>query len=55
VTAVRDAGDVDDTATEPFLRGVDARLARYRAHFDGAHYDAIVTPIIRRMLAGTRG
>jgi len=28
---------------------LDARLARYRAHFDAALYDAIVTPIIRRL------
>jgi hypothetical protein len=33
---------------------LDAQLARYRAHFDGALYDAIVTPIVRRALAGTR-
>ncbi len=34
---------------------LDAQLARYRAHFDSALYDAIVLPIVRRMLAGTRG
>jgi hypothetical protein len=34
---------------------LDAQLARYRAHFDGALYDALVTPLIRRMLARTRG
>ncbi|MGH7287111.1 MAG: amidohydrolase family protein [Myxococcota bacterium] len=33
---------------------LDAQLARYRAHFDSALYDAIVLPIVRRMLAGTR-
>jgi Amidohydrolase family len=33
---------------------LDAQLARYRAHFDGALYDAIVTPLVRRALAGTR-
>ena len=33
---------------------LDAQLARYRAHFDGALYDALVTPLIRRMLARTR-
>jgi imidazolonepropionase-like amidohydrolase len=33
---------------------LDAQLARYRAHFDAAAYDALVTPLIRRMLAGTR-
>lgn len=32
-----------------------AQLARYRAHFDSALYDALVTPLIRRMLARTRG
>jgi len=34
---------------------LDAQLARYRTHFDGAAYDALVTPLIRRMLARTRG
>jgi imidazolonepropionase-like amidohydrolase len=34
---------------------LDAQLARYRAHFDGRLYDAVVTPLIRRMLARTRG
>jgi imidazolonepropionase-like amidohydrolase len=33
---------------------LDAQLARYRAHFDSALYDAIVVPLVRRMLAGTR-
>jgi imidazolonepropionase-like amidohydrolase len=33
---------------------LDAQLARYRAHFDAALYDALVTPVIRRMLARTR-
>lgn len=33
---------------------LDAQLARYRAHFDGAAYDAIVTPLVRRALAATR-
>ena len=34
---------------------LDAQLARYRAHYDGALYDAIVTPVVRRALASTRG
>jgi imidazolonepropionase-like amidohydrolase len=34
---------------------LDAQLERYRAHFDGKLYDAIVTPMVRRALAGTRG
>jgi imidazolonepropionase-like amidohydrolase len=33
---------------------LDAQLARYRTHFDAAAYDALVTPLIRRMLARTR-
>lgn len=33
---------------------LDAQLARYRAHYDGALYDAIVTPLVRRALAATR-
>jgi imidazolonepropionase-like amidohydrolase len=33
---------------------LDAQLARYRAHYDGALYDAIVTPIVRQVLAATR-
>jgi imidazolonepropionase-like amidohydrolase len=33
---------------------LDARLARYRDHFDGGLYDALVTPLVRRVLAGTR-
>lgn len=32
---------------------LDARLARYQAHFDGALYDAIVTPLVRQVLAAT--
>ncbi len=34
---------------------LDAQLARYRAHYDGTLYDAIVTPLVRRVLAATRG
>lgn len=34
---------------------LDAQLARYRARYDGALYDRIVTPIVRRVLASTRG
>jgi imidazolonepropionase-like amidohydrolase len=34
---------------------LDAQLARYREHFDGALYDAVVTPLVRRALASTRG
>jgi imidazolonepropionase-like amidohydrolase len=34
---------------------LDAQLARYRARYDGALYDGIVTPIVRRVLARTRG
>jgi imidazolonepropionase-like amidohydrolase len=34
---------------------LDAQLARYRARYDGALYDAVVTPIVRRVLAATRG
>jgi len=34
---------------------LDAQLARYRAHFDAPLYDALVTPVVRRMLARTRG
>ena len=33
---------------------LDAQLARYRAHFDGTLYDALVTPLVRRALAATR-
>jgi hypothetical protein len=33
---------------------LDAQLARYRAHYDGKLYDAIVTPLVRRALAATR-
>jgi imidazolonepropionase-like amidohydrolase len=33
---------------------LDAQLARYRAHYDGALYDAVVTPVVRRVLAATR-
>jgi len=33
---------------------LDAQLALYRAHFDAPLFDAIVTPIVRRVLAGTR-
>jgi hypothetical protein len=34
---------------------LDAQMARYRAHFEGALYDALVTPLVRRVLASTRG
>ena len=34
---------------------LDAQLTRYRAHHDGALFDAIVTPLVRRVLAATRG
>jgi hypothetical protein len=34
---------------------LDAQLARYRAHYEGALYDALVTPVVRRVLARTRG
>ena len=34
---------------------LDAQLARYRAHYESALYDALVTPIVRRVLASTRG
>jgi imidazolonepropionase-like amidohydrolase len=34
---------------------LDAQLARYRRHYDGTLYDAVVTPIVRRVLARTRG
>jgi len=34
---------------------LDAQLARYRARYDGALYDTVVTPIVRRVLAATRG
>jgi imidazolonepropionase-like amidohydrolase len=33
---------------------LDAQLARYRGHFEGALYDAIVTPLVRRALAAAR-
>jgi hypothetical protein len=33
---------------------LDAQLARYRAHFDSKAFDAIVTPIVRRVLANAR-
>jgi hypothetical protein len=33
---------------------LDDKLARYRARYDGALYDAIVTPIVRRSVASTR-
>jgi imidazolonepropionase-like amidohydrolase len=32
---------------------LDAQLARYRAHQEGALYDAILTPLVRRALAAT--
>ena len=34
---------------------LDAQLARYRARYDGALYDTVVTPMVRRILAATRG
>lgn len=33
---------------------LDAQLARYRAHHDNPLYDAIVTPLVKRILAATR-
>jgi hypothetical protein len=30
---------------------LDAQLARYRAHFEGAVYDAVLTPVVRRAVA----
>jgi imidazolonepropionase-like amidohydrolase len=33
---------------------LDAQLARYRAHFDGALYDGLLTPLVKRALAATR-
>jgi imidazolonepropionase-like amidohydrolase len=33
---------------------LDEQLARYRAHFDSRLFDAIVTPIVRRVLANAR-
>lgn len=33
---------------------LDAQLERYRGHHDGALYDAVVTPIVRAVLARTR-
>jgi hypothetical protein len=47
------AGVVRDGRLYP-REALDAQLARYRAHFDAALYDALVTPLIRRMLARTR-
>ena len=47
------AGVVRDGRLYP-RDALDAQLARYRAHFDGALYDAIVTPLVRRALAATR-
>ncbi len=32
---------------------LDAQLARYRGHFEGALYDALVTPLVRQVLAAT--
>jgi hypothetical protein len=32
---------------------LDAQLARYRAHHEGALYDALVTPLVRRVVAAT--
>ncbi len=32
---------------------LDAQMERYRAHFDGALYDAVVTPLVRQVLAST--
>jgi hypothetical protein len=33
---------------------LDAQLERYRAHYDRAAYDALITPLVRRALASTR-
>jgi len=32
---------------------LDAQLARYREQFDGTLYDAVVTPVVRRVVAAT--
>lgn len=32
---------------------LDAQLARYQSHFDGVAYDALLTPLVRRVLAAT--
>ena len=48
------AGVVRDGRLYP-RAALDAQLARYRSHYDGALYDAIVTPLVRRALAATRG
>ena len=34
---------------------LEEQLARYRAHFDGAVYDALLTSIVRRAIATTVG
>ena len=34
---------------------LDEQLARLRDHFDGAIYDALVTPLVRRVIAATFG
>ncbi len=33
---------------------LDAQLERYRAHYDSAAYEALITPLVRRALASTR-
>jgi imidazolonepropionase-like amidohydrolase len=33
---------------------LDSQLARYRTHYESALYDALVTPLVRRALAGAR-
>ena len=32
---------------------LDAQLARYRRHYDSAFYDALIVPLVRRVLAAT--
>jgi hypothetical protein len=33
---------------------LDEQLAKYQAHFDAPSFDAVVTPLVKRALAGTR-
>jgi cytosine/adenosine deaminase-related metal-dependent hydrolase len=48
------AGVVRDGRLYP-REQLDAQLARYRARYDSALYHGVVTPIVRRALASTRG
>jgi imidazolonepropionase-like amidohydrolase len=34
---------------------LDAQLERYRSHFEGGLYDALLTPLVRRAVAATVG